>query len=165
MEIITQSSGIHELVQGLAAFILGICCRDNTDAVPSMSRFDFLSLFRIRQGSDYPFFWFIRASLQNIVVSRIGIAQFVDRMNRVRDNKFVLRAPSESEVRSFLILTTFRWSFLLIVSHLWLDYGNTIWYPSRFAWFVSGYGLGQLFQTPRHGSTRVSDIKDALFPC
>lgn len=47
MELISQSSGIHELVQGLAAFILGICCLYNTDSVPGMTRYLFHALYAL----------------------------------------------------------------------------------------------------------------------
>ncbi|KAJ3337518.1 Vesicle-mediated ER to Golgi transport protein [Gonapodya sp. JEL0774] len=70
IEQIKQSSNVDPLVQGLAAFLLGICLEFNDDTHPSFSR----------------------ASLQQLVASRVGVDLYTSRMDRLRESKAFNRA-------------------------------------------------------------------------
>ncbi|CAI2165377.1 13414_t:CDS:10, partial [Funneliformis geosporum] len=61
---ITQSSGIDTIVQGLCAFLLGICYEFNHNLDPHITR----------------------STLQPILLSRIGFDQFVNRITRLRES-------------------------------------------------------------------------------
>lgn len=64
IEWISHSSGIDPLVQGLAAFLLGIVYEYDEDAETPFSR----------------------AHLQPIVLNRIGADQFTNRIGRLRES-------------------------------------------------------------------------------
>jgi hypothetical protein len=57
------------IIQGLAAFLLGLCFEYNNDSVAGMTR----------------------AAIQSIVISRIGSDQFVQRLNFLKDHLVMLR--------------------------------------------------------------------------
>ncbi|CAG8626774.1 9655_t:CDS:10, partial [Funneliformis mosseae] len=61
---ITQSSGIDTIVQGLCAFLLGICYEFNHNLDPQITR----------------------STLQPILLNRIGFDQFVNRITRLRES-------------------------------------------------------------------------------
>ncbi|KAJ3118119.1 hypothetical protein HK100_000674 [Physocladia obscura] len=70
IEQVNASSGVDPLVQGMAAFIISICheYNDNTEAS------------------------FTQASLQALIVSRIGGGVFVSRIDRLKDSKYFQKA-------------------------------------------------------------------------
>lgn len=79
IEQINQSSGVDPLVQGLATYLLAICHEFNEDLEPS----------------------FTQASLQNLIVSRIGADVFMSRIDRLKESKYFQKVspyylPSES---------------------------------------------------------------------
>ncbi|KAJ1554940.1 hypothetical protein HK405_003669 [Cladochytrium tenue] len=65
IEQISQSSGVDPLVQGLSAVLLAICHEFNDDLDPA----------------------FTQASLQSLVVSRIGADVFISRVERLKEAK------------------------------------------------------------------------------
>ncbi|KAJ3317466.1 Vesicle-mediated ER to Golgi transport protein [Blyttiomyces sp. JEL0837] len=78
IEQINQSSGVDPLVQGISAFLLAICHDFNDDSEPA----------------------FTQASLQTLIVSRIGADVFVSRIERMKESKYFQKAspylePSE----------------------------------------------------------------------
>jgi len=66
VELISQSSS-DQMIQGVAAFLLGICYEFNDDSEPNMTR----------------------AKLLPIITGRIGIDVFVSRINRLRENDWM----------------------------------------------------------------------------
>ncbi|OAJ44652.1 hypothetical protein BDEG_27862 [Batrachochytrium dendrobatidis JEL423] len=65
VEQVNQSSGVNAVVQGLAAFIIGLCYEFNDDSEPVFSR----------------------ANIQGLVMSRIGSDVFQSRLERLRESK------------------------------------------------------------------------------
>ncbi|KAI8910647.1 p115 like vesicle tethering protein [Powellomyces hirtus] len=65
VEQINQSSGVNPLVQGVAAFLLGLLYEFNDDSEPT----------------------FTRSSLQSLVTSRIGVDVYASRIERLREAK------------------------------------------------------------------------------
>ncbi|KAI8923994.1 p115 like vesicle tethering protein [Entophlyctis helioformis] len=65
VEQVNQATGIDPLVQGLAAYLIGICYEFNDDSEPVFSR----------------------ANVQSLVVSRIGVDVFQSRLDRLREAK------------------------------------------------------------------------------
>ena len=65
IEQVNQSSGVDELVQGLAAFLIGLCHRFNDNSDPVFSK----------------------ESLKSLVTSRIGADVFQSRLERLREAK------------------------------------------------------------------------------
>ncbi|KAL2912602.1 Vesicle-mediated ER to Golgi transport protein [Polyrhizophydium stewartii] len=65
VEQVNQSSGIDPVVQGLAAFIIGLCYEFNDDSEPVFSR----------------------NNVQALVISRIGADVFQSRLERLRESK------------------------------------------------------------------------------
>ncbi|TPX37537.1 hypothetical protein SmJEL517_g00638 [Synchytrium microbalum] len=70
IEQISKSSGLDPLVQGVAAFVLGMCFEHNDDSEPA----------------------FTKLKLHQIVSSRIGTDLFVSRLERLRESKAFNRA-------------------------------------------------------------------------
>ncbi|KAJ3219199.1 hypothetical protein HDU67_002195 [Dinochytrium kinnereticum] len=84
IEQINQSSGVDPLVQGLAAYLMALCHEFNDDSEPA----------------------FTQASLQTLIVSRIGADVFASRIERLREAKqfqkvsnYLLPPDSEKEVK------------------------------------------------------------------
>ncbi|KAJ3417304.1 Vesicle-mediated ER to Golgi transport protein [Chytridiales sp. JEL 0842] len=68
--VVNQSSGVDTLIQGIAAFLLAICHEYNDDSEPA----------------------FTQASLQTLIVSRIGADIFVSRLERLKESKYFQKA-------------------------------------------------------------------------
>ncbi|KAI9206543.1 p115 like vesicle tethering protein [Polychytrium aggregatum] len=64
IEQVSQSSGVDPVVQGLAAYILGLCYEYNDDSDANMTR----------------------SSLQSLVVNRIGVDIYMSRLERLRSS-------------------------------------------------------------------------------
>jgi hypothetical protein len=74
IEQINQTTVDHK-IQGLAAFLIGICFEYNTDEVVALTRH----------------------SIQSVILNRIGADQFVNRLTRLKDSssfsRFSVRFP------------------------------------------------------------------------
>ncbi|KAJ3167303.1 Vesicle-mediated ER to Golgi transport protein [Geranomyces variabilis] len=81
VEQINQSSGVNSLVQGMAAFLLGLLHEFNDDSEPT----------------------FTRASLQSLVTSRIGVDVFASRIERLREAKELNNASQHILKKDLLI--------------------------------------------------------------
>lgn len=75
IEQISQSSAVDPVMQGLAAFILGICFEYNNDDAPGLTR----------------------SEIQSIVTSRIGADQFTARLTRLKDSRAFSRSSLEGD--------------------------------------------------------------------
>ncbi|KAJ3045282.1 Vesicle-mediated ER to Golgi transport protein [Rhizophlyctis rosea] len=65
VEQINQSSGVHTLVQGLAAYLLGLVYEYNDDSEST----------------------FTKSSLQSLIISRVGADVYISRIERLRESK------------------------------------------------------------------------------
>lgn len=60
-------------IQGLAAYLLGVCFEYNDDSIPSLSR----------------------TAIQSIVVNRVGADQYISRLNRLKESRAFSRYNHE----------------------------------------------------------------------
>ena len=65
----SNASGMDPIVQGLAAYLLGICFEFNDDSVPGLTR----------------------TTIQSIVINRLGADQYVSRLNRLKESKYFVK--------------------------------------------------------------------------
>ncbi|KAI8805038.1 p115 like vesicle tethering protein [Cladochytrium replicatum] len=78
VEQINQTTGVDPIVQGLAAYVLGICYEFNDDSEPA----------------------FTRASMKSLIISRIGVDMFMSKIERLRE------APQFTKVSQYMLPTT-----------------------------------------------------------
>ncbi|KAJ3102581.1 hypothetical protein HDU96_009587, partial [Phlyctochytrium bullatum] len=69
IEQINHSSGVDPHIQGLASYIMALCFEFNDDSEPA----------------------FTQASIQTLIVSRIGADVFASRLERLRESKYFLK--------------------------------------------------------------------------
>jgi hypothetical protein len=75
LEQMSQTTAVDPTIQGLAAFVLGICFEFNDDSIPSLSR----------------------TSIQSIVINRLGADQYLNRLNRLRESQHFKQCSYEDE--------------------------------------------------------------------